>query len=790
MVRIIMLKPPSYAPDFMKDSDGVFTLDLLEGQRIALTRVIDDYINPGEIKQDTFKELELPITKKNRILLGNIGNPSALNEDNSKIFNIQILKAGFSYPVQGLQVVSVTDKKYNVTIFGELNDWARPMDQLFLNQLDIGSATVDYTWINARHNDNWLYEDTDFAVFPPLVNYGSWFVPAKPSTADATQQVVFENWRFWTSPLALLRAAFCAVGYTLVAPMLEAEEFRRHWLYLLDPEFETANQADLPNRGMEIQKIAPEFFEFLFQRPASGIKLEGVINIFDVISDPGSHLVHNPPVPSSTEDYWGGFYSGGIIGNFVFNGTVRINLTSGTLFPVATNFVTLTVSISKSYRYGIQDQDDLLAKSTKIVSKTVVYKSPLVSGVPIDFVFDLQSSNVQVRKYEVVFIRVEYAAELVDGGGAFYTEADLYDQTTLLAGSTFKVNPITQVIEEGDTLDFGLMLRKDLTPRDVIRGVAHAKLLKIETDTINKRVYMFPEFYFDWYISGIQEGYFKNNTDDPLDLTELIQAGTMQQSFKNTDLPRDVYLKYKDSTDGYILQKNLEDELHSKRIDLGPRFREGINEYENPLIEPLDTGIDEQLGPNGANWIPFMWETQPTESGTYPETGYKFAPRWAISYPLANNVQASAALLGRDNPANSLYIYEDQLQGFYNLFGQIFPDGLTLVIVPGPNITPDLANVYGNDQTNTNIKDYWTMYYSRAINQAYFNIALNFLVHLSLIEFSNLSFRRKVLVKYLSEPWGQILFYARLSRVEDFVIGENLTTPVELLPDNNNFTNC
>ena len=60
----------------------------IEKELIALTRKIDDYISIWQIKQDTFKETEVPITDKNRLLFGQIGNPSAFNENNNNIFDI------------------------------------------------------------------------------------------------------------------------------------------------------------------------------------------------------------------------------------------------------------------------------------------------------------------------------------------------------------------------------------------------------------------------------------------------------------------------------------------------------------------------------------------------------------------------------------------------------------------------------------------------------------------------------------------------------------------------------
>lgn len=795
MVRIIFMNPPASMPSWMADSDGFYSLDLNEKSRIALTRVIDDYIEIGKIKQDTFRDFEAPVTKKNRLLLESIGNPSALNINNGKLFSIQILKGDFTYPSETLQVIGQNDTNFNIQLFGEINKWYRPLSNLYLNEIELGSATVDYTWINARHADNYIYADGLSPVFAPLVNYGEWFIKKNLSANNASSQVVFNNWRFWFSPFAVLEQAFCQIGWKLIAPFMETEWFRRSWMYLLDPSFETANQADIANRPLEVSRTTDAIFTAIFFQYANGNTEGGVVLFPNVITDPGSHFIFRVATAAATDNFFGSFYSGGFIGNFNFSGTVRLNPTSGPLIPVATDFVTLKVSIKKAYKFGVEGQPDFLSTATTLATKTYIYKGILINGVPIDFVFDLNTSTQKFYQHEVVFVHIEYVASMVNGIGQSFNETTLYGDTRLLTGATFKNTVLQQVIEEGDTLDFGIMMRKDLTAIDVFKGVAHLPNFKIETNSISREVSIYPEFKIDLFTDGVQEAYFRDNTDEPFEATEKVQVKSIQQKFRNTNLKREIYLKFQDSTDGFITRQSLEDELHSKKIDLGPDYEDGTNPITNPLIEPLDTAEDEQLGLTftnykTVNWIPFMWESEPSEDSVYPQRGFDYAPRIALAYLLANSIKVDPVLTGQDVQTSSSFVYEDSPQTFYNLFGQIFPEGISIQPnPPDPLFEPELAIVYGNG-VNPTINDLYELVYSRSINQAYFNLALDFLVLIDLIDFSNLSFRRKWHVKYKSGNWGEIDFYARLSRVQDYLIGGNITTPVELVPDNNNFTNC
>lgn len=801
-----MMNPPSYMPDYMADSDGFYSLDLSVKERIALTRVIDDYADVGTIKQDTFKELTLKFSKKNKLLLGSVGNPSGLNVDHNKIFDIQLLKADFSYPVQGLQITGISDVDeggYLVTLFGQLNDWYRPMSQLRLNELDLGIITIGYNWYLLNNIPK--YEDGNAPVFTSLVNYGKWFIEKNIAPFSARSQVVFNDLRLWYSPLAVLRAAFCQVGYEFIAPNLEEEEFRQQWCYLLDPAFETANQSDLPNRPFQVERLISGQMDLsvLFENKPNGKNFEGVLfwTSSDVVNNPGNHLLFNndflAPYPPDIR-YFGCFYTGGVVGNFKYTGTSSLRLASGAWTTVAPDFVTITFTIKKSLRFGMENQADLFSYATTLASKTVILTGVFLGGTPVDTDFEIETGFIKVYQHEVVFVQMELKASLVNGMGGQINETAFYNLSVVL-NPVFSMVEQQQIIEDGDNIDLGLMLRKDLSPVDLLKGVTHLQGLKIETDSINKRVFAFPEFKYNWYRSGLQEPFFNENTDDPFDATPKVQANSMEEELSPSKLARNVYLKFKDSTDGFISQLAETDqslttqELHSKKIDLGATFSNGEEIFENPFFEPTATGIDNQtsglsvgIGPVNtlsSNLIPFLWDGVPSEDDTYPSKGFDFTPRILIAYEGFPLLEPSIS--GRDVDTTPSFIYQDSVSNiFYDLFGQIFPEGVKFTIV-SPQLTPDMANVYGNG-VNPNIKDQFTFFYSRMINQAYFGVVLNFLVKLDLLDFTNLSFRRKWKVRYLSEPWGEIFFYARLSRVDDYVIGENITTPVQLISDSNN----
>ncbi len=183
-----------------------------------------------------------------------------------------------------------------------------------------------------------------------------------------------------------------------------------------------------------------------------------------------------------------------------------------------------------------------------------------------------------------------------------------------------------------------------------------------------------------------------------------------------------------------------------------------------------------------------MWDNRPNND-QYPQIGFDYEPR--IATMQANGVQVpllDSSITGYDTDSQSIFVYEDTLEFFQLIFGQIFPSGAKRLVGLGPTVVDNTDTiVYGNDYVNTALIDQYQLIYQRAVKQAYFGVVLEFLVDIDLLDFSNLSFRRKWHIKYYSGAWGEIDFYARISRVTDYVFDENLLTPVELIADNNNF---
>lgn len=813
MVRVIFLNPPSNMPAYMADLDGAYSLDLQPKELIALTKVIDDYIEIGSIKQDTFKEIEIPVSKKNRLLFQNVGNPNAINKTNAEIFNIQLLKGDFTYPSQGIQIVDYDDTSntWSCTIFGDLNEWYKPLSQLYLNDLELGAATYGQPLLE-QQIDLPVYQDGNLPIYSTVVNFGQWFINYnKTDNSIVPSQLVLNDFRYFHSPYAILKQAFCQVGYTLEAPVFDTKWFRSLWCYLLDPDFEFLDdEITLLDREIDLIRIVGTLqFTSLFAPSSTGKEFNGVVlwGTGDSILDVGNHAIIRPTCGTCPiEDFYGTFYAGGMKGSFRFQGTARLTATNASPWtPVSPSFITITCSIRKCSLYGINSQDDLIAKSEVLQSSQIVDKGTIVNGVVKNYAFDIETGDIKTYQHDVIFVHFEYTATLADSGGLTITESDLIPMTDLLNGYSFTNTVQRGVIEEGDTFEIANQLNKSYTSVDILKGITHLLNLKLETDSYNKIVRLYPEFDINLFKDGKQQGFFFDNATDVVELTHKVQANSMKQSFRNNELGRNVELKFKGGNDGYISGLDLEQELHGKYIDLGSDYKEAKNELINPLFSPTASTTDGQLTKQSnttldgaANYIPYIWEYS-TQGGTsYPEKGFNINPRILFAYSPDNPafdkfestyVFADVSGIQQDFPFG--VVYQDSFRrDLVQPFSQIMPNGVRSYtsLVSDPATLQELTEtiVYGNGVEEIR-EDLYNIIYRRAITQAYFRIALEFLVMLDLADFQNLSFRRKVHLKYKSGAFGEIDIFARVSRVTDYVIGGNITTPVQLLPDGNTF---
>lgn len=733
-LRIVVINPPDEVPDFFRDTDGFFTLDLTTEVTIAITKQIDEFSQPGKLKQDTVRNIVLPSTKKNNALIGNRGNPLAFNFNHRQPVEVRIIYSDYVLPETFLKLRTTGDSGFmEVEISGQNSNWVKPLSELKINELDFGSAVIDGPLIEGSWTRH-AWQDTDDPFFFPLVNYGIWNQVNIVSPAD---------FRAWFSPLFILREAFCRIGWNFVCDFLQTDYGRRLWIYILSEDY--LNAGVLPTeREFQAEKTDSV--------PVGNIPFP--VTFQDDFTPPNFDTSgnYNPALSQ---------YSGAMEGDF---------------FAV----LNYSHSVSGTLRVGF-------VLTTPNGNFTLSQQEVTVSGAGSGTI-SISVTNVTVNPPAGINVVAENA-----NGPALNFSID--------PGSRFYNKAKTAIYQPGDTVIFANQIDENLVAIELLKGIVHLFNLKVETDPIKREVRFFPSQSSEVYFEGLQEGFFfPDSGEEEFDLTKKVEQGSLNIEFNELDVNENYLLRFKDdSSDANVQKLGFQYPLHSKNVDFGEDFPSGTLENENPFFAPtfndFDLTIGQDDGPGNGNtrpYIPFIWDREKGEDGSYPPQSTKIVPRiclaWIDSFMIFDPVNfpdVEVFTRGGFRWTESTSLFQPN----YAPFGQIFPEGVEYDTIISRDFFEE-AVVYGSDEYNTNIEDGYSLFYEEDVRLLYFGVPVNFLIDLTLEDFSRFSFRNKYFVRYRSERFGSIEFFARVSIITDFIVNRRLTTPVTLLPDVRNFKIC
>lgn len=728
-IRIILVGASSSLPEFYQDSDGRISFDLREGTNIAITKQIDEATEIGKIRQDTVKSFEIPLTKKNRAIIGGLGNPQAFNVLHNVPFQVEIRVGDYVLPERFARVVAMSDKSgFELEVLGDLAGWIKPISDQKLQDIDLG--TFEFTEANitsAQINDS-EYSDGGTIVNFPLCNYGAW---------PLSDKVQLEDFRPWFSLLGLLKEAFCQEGWKFVCPVLETSFGRRLWLYLLKPNFRESS-VSLSNR--EFQASLSSDLDIL--------NVIGCIPFDDDSTFPNSD-------PGNNYNTANGIYQSQVVADFFFEGEVTVVNPGTPFFELAWLRV------------------DQFGNATEF--KREQFQFPNAGTFPVAFsVADVE-----------LFSTDEFCLQITSLGLGTTT-------FNLDAGSKIWNQVKSATYERGDTLILNQLFSEDYRTIDLLKGVVHLFNLKPETNVKTKTVSFYPENGAqDFFLEGNQEAFFFPNTKSK-DWTDKIQCNSLQEQLAQKDLTNEYLFAFKETTDkgNELLKRELP--LHSELIgQTQGDFQEGRTENRNPFFEPTRNAIDRTIAFPLANprapFMPHLWDSEPEQGEFLPEKqSTNIKPRICLSYGYGF-VAVSGPVAGQPNPTFGQYTNEDgAIQNEYLLFGQVLPVGVSVITSPS---TQNEMIVYGSDIRPDLVGNY-EHFYQETLRTLYFGFPIEFLILLNLNDLTNFSNRDRIFFKYYSKVYGQLSLFARVVKITDFLINRKLTTPVQLLPKTNFFNLC
>jgi hypothetical protein len=746
-IKIRLSSPENWFPEHLKSADGSFCFDINKDTVVAITKQIDSVSDPGKLKQNTVRNFSLPTTKKNVAFFGEIGNPNVVNFNHYQPIFVNIIIDSYVLPEQKFNIKSITEKNTEVEALGDQADWVDKLAVQKLINIPMGiTPAYDWDFILDLHQNHYSYQDGELPIFVPFVNYG------KRKQKD---RVSVEDLRIWHSLLYILKYSFCKAGWTFNCPMLETEQGRRLWIYILSEDY-----------ASKIAQINTGFNAILtldFQIPLAVIGGATIPVVFQ-----------NDSVSPGYDN--GNFYNN-VTGEYQGQGTTADYFVKLRIEGVGTsvdNTGAVLFSLTKEISGGLFTQfQDLDSK----------FITDLPTGIHD---ISLEALNVQLNINEKLYVTIYHAK---------------FPGAVKQFESKFYSIPSAATISEGDFVDAAEIIDPSYYALDCFKGAAHLFNWKVETDSDLKIVSCYPEDKAAWYDEGSQEGFFKSNSE-AVDWSKKVVCKSLQENI-NVTQKRNILLEFKEDSDDFKANNTgFEYPLFSKNIDFGELYKSGTDKFPNPFFSPTMSDFDLDVRwiwsgstfPDSVPYMPQIWSAN-KDGAALPEQAVKIAPRILMTHQYMrvrvpnsdiNGLPTSMDIKASD--ANFPDGYRNL--AFYAPASQIFPKDFVSFTPFGIRLD-DKAIVYGSDQINETVPDNHELFYKKNLIRYYKNIPIEFLIKLTFLDFVNFSHRQKIHIVYDSLKYGKLNFFSRVVAINDFVLNKNIPTPVLLMPDEANFsTDC
>lgn len=727
MLIITVTEKISNIPNFYFDENGQLNLDLFTDTELEETSRLGN--NLDSISSDAILEIDIPTTLKNRLIFESIGAVDAFIPNSNRKIKVSIDNTGLRIEGRTIQVTSLTEDTYTVSISGKVNAWIDYIKSTKIKDLDLGNYLYNIPTIQDTIANNFTYTDDGSIVFTPLVNYGKW---------KQEDVVSYEDYRLWLSPLGILQQAFCETGFKFRCPLLESDYGRRLWLYLLKPNFaDTAIDLDTASFRASytfdesiLNQIGPLAFDDDFSPPN-----------FDPnnLYDPSSGRYGSANI---TADYYVELDI-----NYQHPSAAPINLG---LRWVKRNSISGVITPLKS------DTFDLIPNAVT----NIIYKCEDVTlGI---------GETIEIQ----VFPALSSTATAME----------------VLTGSTFYNEVKKKKLGLGDTIVLGNIIRDSYKVIDLLKGLTHLYNFKVLTNEVTKEVFFFTEQDADLYGEQL-EGYF--NTDLDLDWTRKINRGSYTVEAIAKPIGRNLQLGFKDSSDAFIAEQGLDTNPYLKEVDFGDDFLPQDNPQLNPFFEPTLQAFDLSIAFSGAAskdgvYIPFIWDTPRDDDGSRPNQAQNINPRICLAYP-SSRVLIPPTYTGLSINVLSSYRFNDGTgivsSNFYNPFGQIWETGLQYrpqgtgtfldfeetVVYDASGYRPDLDGLYEILHQNT-------------FNRVYLSEVFNLVMLLDSFDISQFSHRNLVYLEYTARM-SNLVGYFRVLEYSGFTLGRTNLVQLTLQAD-------
>lgn len=729
-------------------TDGRYLLDLPGENAIRTTESMANTF-PGQVEVPAAYPLTLQGTDRNMSALDPFLRTSSSLLVGTGV-DVAVYRGSEMLQFRKLFVKSIDDSSNTIAIELHLgiDFWTDLAANTPINTIPY--APIEFTKANVLdiNNTKAQYADGDEGIYFPWVFYGKLLQPDTLTTPDL---------RPFVHIYALLKKGFAKIDHCFTSPMLATSYGRRLIAYLLRSDY---GRGDQNNRLRNLQAVVSQDVTITNQQ-----KLYNNTPFDDVVSDiGGNYSTITPPIMSDASYFWVG---PGFVGLIEY----EIKLWSPITSALRTLYELKEADITAELWAEVPGFDaPILLKHTDYNKQATLIENP-AGGRPLRWEVTLSDSlnDAEIPPNTKLYVKL------------FYKYTFRHDMI-VKKGSYLKITAARSIYSEGDTIDMYKELDPSISLLDVFKGVAHIMNGRIFYNFARKHIILFPPF--DTIMHGeTAEGFYKENGYVELSLTD-IQPDSLRRMRDKDIEAYDLTLGFAMSSDPAITQdtklKTDKGQLFDRTTRVGSgKFKGKLIEMRNSLFEPTvnkPVNIAQSIAPfNDPVYrapldMPYLTDNYNyATNDTVDKLSYNIRPR--LLYTTGKDHFRVKMDDGTLVIPGAVFHYADTITAYaFNMPNMLQVSGQAI----------DRRAVYGD----VHLKDWFWWFYEKDLRETYLNYPYEFLAYLGSHNYTQISFRNKLLINYLGT-----MYAGRLIEKRDYDGGiTGVSTPIVIYPLRGNYT--
>lgn len=522
------------------EADGCVYFDIDLGFRLEHDKVLEKLLNINKIEFDRILTTSFSNSEKMDAILECFLDPTTAGQTYEDI-PIDIIEDGCINGDTELRIVDCSDAGIEGTLVLDKDHWARKLQEIKICDLYEDETYTHNPEINPTNPDDYIYDGTRID-WTPLIDWGDnlkciFTGQLQPQELPEFYYLLSRNgFRPFLFVADVLHRLMCAIGYKLNGDIFDDEKFKRQIDYLL--------RSDL-------------FTEEEYTR-----ELDGEFTLGAEVTYPTNTQTTSCLPLNVVEDLGGNWNTNKYCGQGCVNVTATI---SAVITGQGEGTNNVKIRLRKNLKTPINVGGGFLYRSNdciKILAEEIIDGNAELLG---DKAITFEVNEVTITDCEYLCIEI-----VKEGGSANVVITDANLAIEGLRG-TFQKD------REYKWLD---LLCCETTGLDYFKSIIHEYNGLLSTDTGLRTLLTAQP-----YKTEDKEGFFKEG--EVLDWSEKIIGKTKRIEAPDRADARYVTVQWKKSTDCYIADLDLENELYSRTIDRGEQYTNTETKtYENLLIEP------------------------------------------------------------------------------------------------------------------------------------------------------------------------------------------------------------